>query len=72
LLYLIQSRRHGAHIVVDDAVVSLNFVVNTKENLNKKVWKIVTKSGSVFHSNFIINCAGLYGDKIDEMGRNTK
>jgi hypothetical protein len=33
-------------------------------------WKISTKSGRVFYSNLVVNCAGLFGDEIDAMGLN--
>ncbi|MEH6444341.1 MAG: NAD(P)/FAD-dependent oxidoreductase [Oceanospirillaceae bacterium] len=55
--YLLQALAHGAGVSRNTDVLSGVFEANQ--------WQLVTSKGT-FSANTVINCAGLYGDKIDE------
>ena len=58
LVYLLQAIENGAEILRDAEVLSGQF--------DSGQWQLNTSQGQV-KSKLVINCAGLYGDQLDEM-----
>ena len=55
--YLKQSIINGGEVFLSCEVISGEF--------DRKIWQLITTRGTI-KSHFIINCAGLYGDKLDQ------
>ena len=52
---------HGAKIYTENEVQHASY------DKNKRLWEIKTKESNTFYARTLINCGGLYGDKVDQM-----
>ena len=65
IAYAHSARLHGAEILVSKEVVSADF------DAEQRLWALKSKSNDTYYAKHVINCAGIYGDKIhDELIRN--
>ena len=65
IAYANSALLHGAQILTGKEMVSAG--VRLSDNQGSKIWKVKTRQGDVFRARSIINCGGLYGDKIDRI-----
>ena len=65
IAYAHSARLHGAEILVSTEVVSADF------DAEQRLWALKSKSNEIYYAKHVINCAGIYGDKVhDELIRN--
>ena len=65
IAYAHSARLHGAEILVSKEVVSADF------DAEQRLWALKSKSNEIYYAKHVINCAGIYGDKVhDELIRN--
>ena len=67
IAYAHSARLHGAEILVSKEIVRADF------DAEQRLWALKSKSNDTYYAKHVINCAGIYGDKIhDELIRNRK
>eukprot|EP01084_Bolivina_argentea_P062276 113867_1 len=61
--YAQSCKNNGAHIYVNNEVSDAHY------DCVNKLWNVITSNGNIYTAPIVINCAGLYGDMIENLRR---